>query len=58
MGLVRTLLNIIWFVLAGTDDVHTTISSFGRASNGLPEAFTGWNALCTEAAQNTATTCP
>ena len=48
----------IWFVLAGTDDVHATISSFGEASNGLPEAFTGWNALCTENAQNTATTCP
>ncbi len=48
----------IWFVLAGTDDIHSTISSFGRTSNGSPEAFTGWNALCTETVQSTVATCP
>ncbi|HEX4825418.1 MAG TPA: hypothetical protein VFV19_14030 [Candidatus Polarisedimenticolaceae bacterium] len=48
----------IWFVLAGTDDIHAAISSFGKVSSGLPESFTGWSGLCTETTQNTSGSCP
>ncbi len=49
-----------WWIITGTDEGGSTISSFGKNSTGNERALTGWNSVtgCTASQQNTAATCP